>query len=351
MSQKPPAVPLTAPPNDGANFRICFRLRYHCLLVNQQRLTQGALWSLAAAATARARAAGALQPIATNLHVVEQEGTPFLVRVLAGRLGREAAQQKQVTANIDAPPAGDRSTAGEQNTPAFNPFLPYEPQMFVADVSPTHLCLLNKFNVIDNHLLLVTRGFEEQESALNAQDFAALWACMAEIDGFAFYNAGKVAGASQRHKHLQITPLPWGPDDRRLPIEEALSVDTLTGEVQTRRWPYVHAALRLDRTWLDDSEVAGEQLWRRYASLLRAFGIEPEGKGALLPPYNLLATRTWMVLVPRRQEAYEGIAVNALGFGGSLLVRSDAQLAYLKEIGPLAVLRGVAWQDEVPVTL
>ena len=48
-----------------------------------------------------------------------------------------------------------------------------------------------------------------------------------------------------------------------------------------------------------------------------------------------------MVLVPRRQEAFEDIAVNALGFAGSLLVRSDAQLAYLREIGPLAVLREV----------
>jgi ATP adenylyltransferase len=122
----------------------------------------------------------------------------------------------------------------------------------------------------------------------------------------------------------------------------------LADDVQVRSWPYVHAALRLDRQWLEDSEAAGEHLLHCYGGLLRAFGIESEGEGALLPPYNLLATRTWMVLAPRKQEAHAGIAVNALGFGGSLLVRSDAQLAYLKEIGPLAVLRGVGWQNEVP---
>ena len=83
--------------------------------------------------------------------------------------------------------------------------------MFVADISPTHVCLLNKFNVIDHHLLVVTRAFEEQDAAINAADFAALWVCMAEVDGLAFYNGGKLAGASQRHKHLQIAPLPWGP--------------------------------------------------------------------------------------------------------------------------------------------
>jgi ATP adenylyltransferase/5',5'''-P-1,P-4-tetraphosphate phosphorylase II len=82
--------------------------------------------------------------------------------------------------------------------------------------------------------------------------------------------------------------------------------------------------------------------------LLNSFGFESKNDEMLLPPYNLLVTRTWMVLVPRGHEAHEGIAVNALGFGGSLLVRSDAQLAYLKEIGPLAVLRGAGWDDEVP---
>jgi len=37
-------------------------------------------------------------------------------------------------------------------------------------------------------------------------------------------------------------------------------------------------------------------------------------------PYNLLATRRWMLVVPRRQERYEKISVNALGFAGSLFV-------------------------------
>jgi hypothetical protein len=35
-----------------------------------------------------------------------------------------------------------------------------QPVLFVSDISstqpPTHVCLLNKFNVIDNHLLIVT---------------------------------------------------------------------------------------------------------------------------------------------------------------------------------------------------
>ena len=307
----------------------------------QQRLVPGALWPQAVAATARARASGALQPIVTTKTLVEEQGIPFLVRVLAGRAGRAANEQKQVNANIDTAPSSTASAAAPASTgPAFDPFLPYEPDMFVADISPTHVCLLNKFNVIDHHLLVVTRAFEEQDTAITAADFAALWACMAEVEGLAFYNAGKLAGASQRHKHLQIAPLPWGPGNRRLPVEDALAVDELDAQPQLRTWPYVHAAVRLDPGWPQNGETAGERLLAKYAALLNVFDIKIEGD-EFLPPYNLLATREWMVLVPRRHEGFEGIAVNALGFAGSLLVRSDAQLAYLREIGPLAVLREV----------
>ena len=44
----------------------------------------------------------------------------------------------------------------------FNPFLPYEQELFVANVSDRHVALLNKFNVVDHHLLIVTRQFETQ---------------------------------------------------------------------------------------------------------------------------------------------------------------------------------------------
>jgi sulfate adenylyltransferase (ADP) / ATP adenylyltransferase len=323
----------------------------------QQRLVPGTLWPRAVAATARARASGALQPIVTTQTIVEEQGIPFLVRVLAGRAGRAAIEQKQVSANIDTSPASidpahvgvaSVDPAGEvPGAPAFDPFLPYEPDMFVADVSPTHVCLLNKFNVIDHHLLVVTRAFEEQDTAINAADFTALWACMAEVDGLAFYNAGKLAGASQRHKHLQVAPLPWEPGDRRLPVEDALAVEELGEEPRLRTWPYVHAALRLDPAWVLEPEVAGEQLLERYAALLSVFDIKLTDDG-FMPPYNLLATRAWMALVPRRQETFDDIAVNALGFAGSLLVRSDAQLAYLREIGPLAVLREVGVAAKSP---
>ncbi len=46
--------------------------------------------------------------------------------------------------------------------PKKNPFLPYEPDLFVGDISESHLVVLNKFPIVEGHLLIITRNFREQ---------------------------------------------------------------------------------------------------------------------------------------------------------------------------------------------
>jgi ATP adenylyltransferase len=159
-----------------------------------ERFERGSLAAAIASRAERALSEGALLPIPTHARVIEDGGIPFVVRVLAQPAHKQAAR------------------AAEQAAGA-NPFLPYEEALWVADLSDTHLCLLNKFNVLERHVLLVTRAFEDQQEPLGPADFAALWACLEETGGLCFYNAGAAAGASQRHKHLQGVPLPLGPGD------------------------------------------------------------------------------------------------------------------------------------------
>jgi len=294
----------------------------------QQQLLSDDLWPRTLAATERARAAGALQTIAASLHFVEQEGIRFGVHVPAAGDGLRSMARK-----------GDHSHG--------NPFLPYDPQMFVAGVSPTHVCLLNKFNVFQHHLLVVTRAFEEQQAPLGVEDFAALWQCLAQVDGLAFYNAGRAAGASQRHKHLQLAPFPLWATEPGAPVEAALAVETLGGQPALRSFPYRHAAVRLEREWLDAPQEAGVELAQRYRALLGALGLDHMDKDGLLPAYNLVATRRWMLLAPRTQAQIEGIPVNALGFAGSLLARTAAHLEVLRTLGPLAVLHKVTGAAEL----
>jgi ATP adenylyltransferase/5',5'''-P-1,P-4-tetraphosphate phosphorylase II len=57
----------------------------------------------------------------------------------------------------------------------FNPFLPYDPTMFVAEINGTHNLLLNKYNVVDYHMVLATKDFQPQTDPLNEIDLAALY--------------------------------------------------------------------------------------------------------------------------------------------------------------------------------
>lgn len=107
--------------------------------------------------------------------------------------------------------AASRSSVGPQRTsPPNNPFLPYDPAMWVCDLSSTHTLLLNKFNLVDHHVLIITKAYQQQESMLNAADWAATHAVLHAMQpgGLAFFNVGPISGASQPHKHVQVVPLP-----------------------------------------------------------------------------------------------------------------------------------------------
>ncbi|MCP2730378.1 ATP adenylyltransferase family protein [Limnofasciculus baicalensis] len=300
---------------------------------DKRKLEPGTLWNSTIQQTEHAINCGALLSIPTEYEFVEQDGIRFLVRILTSLQRKDEAKKQQDKKT---------TTSGKE----FNPFLPYEEDLFVADISDTHLCLLNKFNVIDHHLLIVTRAFEEQESFLTGQDFEAMWACLAEIDGLVFYNSGKMAGASQRHKHLQLVPLPLAPDGAKIPIQPAIaSAKFEDGIGKISQFPFNHAIAKLNPTWAESPTDAAEATMEYYHSLLLHVGLignDSINYGQDSRPYNLLATREWMMIVPRSQEDFQSIPVNALGFAGAMLVRNEAQMKLLKDLGPMSILKHVA---------
>lgn len=288
-------------------------------------LEPGTLWSRVTQQTELALRCGALQLFPTDEEFVEQGGVNFLVRVLPNLARKDEAKKQQDK---------ETATSGKE----FNPFLPYEEDLFVADISDTHLCLLNKFSIVKHHLLIITREFEEQETLLNIRDFAALWVCLTEIDGLAFYNSGKNAGASQRHKHLQLVPLPLVPTGQKIPIEPILA-SPVAG------LPFVHAIAQLDPQQMKSPLAAASYLLECYHNMLQAVNWlcrEEVSPNRLVGAYNLMTTRQWMLLVPRTVECFESISVNSLGFAGTLVVRSEQQMQILKAVGPMTVLSRVA---------
>lgn len=260
-------------------------------------------------ATERARSRGALEPIASDAVTLEHDGIRFAVRVARDR-------PRKPRAASDA---------------ARNPFLPHDPDLHVADLPPAHVCLLNKYPVLEGHLLIVTRDFEEQDQPLGPGDFEALHSCLEEQGGLGFYNAGEAAGASQRHRHLQWVPTPLGAGPEPTPLDVALEDARFDGAVGTApRLPFLHAFARLRRP-SPASRLAV------YREMLRAFGLERRPR-----PYNLLVSPEWMLFVPRVRECWEDVSINALGFAGALLVPGRPALERLRAYGPLRALEHVA---------
>jgi len=336
------------------------------------------LLTLADRVAAAALDSGALVSIPTFVRPMTDHGTEFSVRVV-GQLTRKA------TAG-----AGPASS---------NPFLPYEAALHVTDLPPRHVCLLNKFNVVERHLLVITREYSSQLGPLDADDFTALAFCLAAGDGLGFYNGGPAAGASQRHKHLQWIPVPprdlplAAQLDKRCDTQIDMPCDTpcdtqcdtpcdtqsdtqsdtqckpsaeslVAHRVEARidrepTWPFRHAVAHFNRRVLSclgrrtedgsgdlSTEWAirvGAELEHCYRRLLDDCGLVESS--CELPPYNLIVTRRWMLLVPRRCEHAAGISFNALAFAGALLVKDLQQWESLRSFGPWRALRSVAFES------
>lgn len=267
-----------------------------------------------------AAASGALQSWHARVHSVHEDGLEFTVRV---------------SENV----ARKRSAARDPGT-GRDPFAPpYDPGLYVGDLSPTHVALLNKYNVLPDHLLLVTRGDRPQTELLDHADFEAALLALAGSDGLVFYNGGPEAGASQAHKHLQHVPLPLGPGPAALPFSPALQrTDVARGVGASPALPFRHALAGVPRAWWHAPHGHAAAALATWHDLWQALGHDVSARREQPQPYNLLLTREWIWLVPRERGEWHGIAVNALGFAGALLVRDEAQYDRLLRVGPARVL-------------
>jgi ATP adenylyltransferase len=237
---------------------------------------------------------------------------------------------------------------GAKEEGARNPLMPPEPPLTVGDITPTHVGVLNKYPVVQHHLLIVTKVAAPQEAALDRDDFLAVARCLAEIDGLVFYNGGREAGASQPHKHLQLVPLPLDRGSWAAPMEAVFDSWAAGGNTnRLLRLPFRNAFSLLGG--FDDEPRPAERLEELYAAQLAAIGaVDADAPRAandesVRPtPYNLLVTRRWMLAVPRSRERFGTISINALGFAGSLFVRDEEEMQDLRDAGPMRALKAVS---------
>ncbi|BDA48076.1 probable diadenosine 5',5'''-P1,P4-tetraphosphate phosphorylase 2 [Coccomyxa sp. Obi] len=163
----------------------------------------------------------------------------------------------------------------------------------------------------------------------------------------AYFNCGPESGASQPHKHTQIVPLPLaegaGPE---LPFQRIIE-DAQREEQTTKHVLALHslpfqsyACLLPDRPTSKDLEQIFKELKAAFSPAVVPADGSPES-------YNMVLTSNFMMLVPRSRETYGPVAVNSMGFAGSMLVRSREELDFIHTESPMRVLAavGVPWSE------
>jgi len=219
--------------------------------------------------------------------------------------------------------------------------------------------LLNKFSVIPHHFLMVTREFESQTSLLKPSELAQIYMLLnasrkAKRPFFAFYNCGDNSGASQPHKHVQFLPIEGddGPPIERL--ANAIHLESPGKPFSLTALPYANHVFRFTSPTLPTPSMpqpdVEEMLTNVFFSLLD-LAISTVRHDPDYPPgpisYNVVMTMQHMHVIPRKYETHalsqtgERLAVNALGFAGMLLVKSEKELEAVKKEGWTSILKSV----------
>jgi ATP adenylyltransferase len=318
------------------NFQVAI---YQQRLIQEYPLTHlsgTALWQQVQTVTKSALSSGALKSIPTRCIDRQVPLGPHTLHL-----------QIRVVANLARKSKTTKDAASQVKKPEdFDPFSPYEPALYVGELTHHYRCLLNKFNVMDHHILMVTTEFAYQREPLNGEDFHAALICLQAQPGLVFFNGGPDAGSSITHKHLQMIPFTKTKNetDNSYPFEPLFKHLPLTAEGSKQSaLPFPHRVARTCYpTGKEPDEVrrCAELNCRNYHEILSELELHSLTDG-LAPAHNLLMTREHLWVVPRSQSSFNNLAINALGFAGTILVKDDQQLTQLNQIGCLELLKNV----------
>ena len=223
--------------------------------------------------------------------------------------------------------------------------------MVIADVpssNPSHFLLLNKFPIIPNHFMLVTKENKPQNQKLEQCDIEATYACIqswrecgtegVERQLFGFFNSGEHSGASQTHRHVQFLPV------------ESIQVESTNTDKPNKIWTLLMTRLSEGRDsvpftyyWSPlpkgPSATALYQIYTNLYNAAQAAVIEyikrHPGEREVQDSqhdssgfsYNLGVTASEMFICPRRREGAtlkndEGVEVGFTSLNGTLLAGS-----------------------------
>ncbi|OCH91438.1 hypothetical protein OBBRIDRAFT_818769 [Obba rivulosa] len=304
----------------------------------------------------KAREAGDLLFFPSSIRKLTEDGIEFEVRLCP------ALQQKPT---LPTPHFEEAEAQLDKQAKKSDPFTPpYVPALHLGDLKDKeegieYAVLFNKYSVVPHHILLVTKVFHSQTAPLLPPDLVQAYLLLdaARKAGrrfFAFYNCGDRSGASQPHKHLQLVPIEDdGPPVERLARAASLEVDDRPFALEAL--PYANHIRRLPNNLTSLPVSERERILSHAFLSLLDLAISTVRHDPNYPPgspsYNVLLTLEHMYVIPRRceshvlQETGESLSVNALGFAGLLLVKSEGELEAVRKESVKNILKCVALES------
>ncbi|KAM7196572.1 inositol phospholipid synthesis protein Scs3p [Rhypophila sp. PSN 637] len=350
----------------------------------------------------KARTNGDLNYYPTQVALLHVNSVPFQLRFSPSLANKPKAPSKPAQKDPLIPPSSANTTAAappSRQRPTFDPFDKPQPGLFIADLSPSHFLVLNKFAIVEEHFILATKEFTWQTDLLEKEDLAAALGCIRAYHGytlgkgeqehdagkqgqeeygelFVFFNCGEHSGASQPHRHLQLLPVERmrdGLDNMQGHTGtgkrwDVLAQSLLDGADVARKLPFKTFAERIH------TDITPQELHALYLGLYRracasVSGATAHGDGTEQTDgeakisYNLAMTRDVLVVMPRLAEGAEitspedgegnvvgRLALNGTVLAGTALVKSQGEWDALRA-NPHMVVQGLIVDDatQLPV--
>ncbi|KAH6654543.1 5',5'''-P-1,P-4-tetraphosphate phosphorylase 2 [Truncatella angustata] len=287
-------------------------------------------------AFAKAKASGDLTYYPTQVALLDVNSIHFQLRF-----------SPSLASKPKGPPPKDTEADAKRH---FNPFENPLPSMTIAQLPPSHALVLNKFAIVPEHFILITKTPKPQTHVLERDDVAAAHACVRAYweegqELFVFFNSGEHSGASQPHRHLQLLPV----EQMRHGLDEQINgdgsqwnvlVESARGQQQRGNLPFTVLSETIS------PDIGPIELHEKYVSLYqRAAELvlpnqEVAGEGEARFSYNMAMTSNVIALCPRLAEGaaiknQDGgeighIALNGTLLAGTALVKTQEQYDVLR---------------------
>jgi ATP adenylyltransferase/5',5'''-P-1,P-4-tetraphosphate phosphorylase II len=214
------------------------------------------------------------------------------------------------------------------------------PDQVLGNLSDTHILALNIFPSSRPHYLLLTMNpRRRQDEVLDSQDIKFAWTLLHSVnndgDYYVMYNCGPESGCSREHKHMQASKRPGAEGteagETGFRFFPDVDGDEARAKVPYKYFLHLFAKPGMKHNTADDVYEVYRDLLHKCRSAL----------GSVHCPHNLILTREWLLVIPRRYPEngkYMELLPNGAGMMGMVTAAEQEKIDEWMSEGPATVL-------------